>query len=519
MPDKTAVESAITVLSEAIRFSNHLPQRAALSFAVERLRDDLAATASVADATLDAGLATWFGVDQPQVPGIEPDELRASMSRVFEAMASDLARRSSILAARASYGIRPEIIAFAHHLEDQARKTELQTNPAGLGVSLHSAARHLTSISTLQGARSEVPANVGHEILSALVKAALPAIAMANHAGQLPAPDYAALAQAGAEAGQLRRFRECLEDISHLLELPQSESGPCDSAAEYVAEIEGLLGSLARTEQERIQHAQARFIAEAELHQYKAVGRKPIPAAYPDNAVIARLTEICSALAPDANPEGEIAFAGDAGNWAWLLGELSKAELESTTPTALTILAEAAGVLAPFADYVAAMAGRYGFEGWSDSYVPVKAVELGAFRAAHALASKIAGLDLSGKAAPSELPSKLFVVNRRSGEYDERSDDIIAAYFDPAIAEAHALAAQAWWDAEIEPLRHSIPPGPAGATAADAFYKKCGESPYDPTQFGSNQRYYSCETVDIDSTPPAGVAALAKTENGSEPDV
>lgn len=155
------------------------------------------------------------------------------------------------------------------------------------------------------------------------------AIAFSNSVPVRQAMDYAVkhLRQLGdpeSKAAQAERYCECLESVCEALELPRSETGPGDDPDAYLAAIEDLREMVGDADRERLRQSQNRFIAEAELHQYKALGRPKISASYPHDATIERLREIASATSDTGT--GEITFAGDIGNWAWLLHELSLTE-------------------------------------------------------------------------------------------------------------------------------------------------------------------------------------------------
>lgn len=60
------------------------------------------------------------------------------------------------------------------------------------------------------------------------------------------------------------RYEDILRSICHLLELPQSESGPCDDSNAYTRAIESLQVDYTTTEAERVEHMKARYKAEAE---------------------------------------------------------------------------------------------------------------------------------------------------------------------------------------------------------------------------------------------------------------
>ena len=78
-----------------------------------------------------------------------------------------------------------------------------------------------------------------------------------------------------AEAGEvaelrltLERYEDCLRTVCHHLELPQSESGPCDDPSRYDRALEALLVDLATTEAERKLASERRFRAEAALQPF-----------------------------------------------------------------------------------------------------------------------------------------------------------------------------------------------------------------------------------------------------------
>lgn len=58
-------------------------------------------------------------------------------------------------------------------------------------------------------------------------------------------------------------YCDLLMSICSMMELPRSESGPCDDIGEYERAFEGLRTDLAKTEAERVDHANARWKAEA----------------------------------------------------------------------------------------------------------------------------------------------------------------------------------------------------------------------------------------------------------------
>lgn len=67
---------------------------------------------------------------------------------------------------------------------------------------------------------------------------------------------------------RLERYDDCLRTVCHHLELPQSDSGPCDDPSRYDRALEGLLADLAKTEAERKLAADRRFRAEAALQPF-----------------------------------------------------------------------------------------------------------------------------------------------------------------------------------------------------------------------------------------------------------
>lgn len=75
------------------------------------------------------------------------------------------------------------------------------------------------------------------------------------------------VAEANASYAEASGFRDILMSICALLELPRSESGPCDDVNAYEQVIEGLKDDLARTETERVEHSTARYKAEADLQR------------------------------------------------------------------------------------------------------------------------------------------------------------------------------------------------------------------------------------------------------------
>jgi hypothetical protein len=64
-------------------------------------------------------------------------------------------------------------------------------------------------------------------------------------------------------------YTDILRSICGLLELPHSESGPCDGMGYYTRAIEGLQVDLAKTEADRVEHSTARYKAEAEVERLK----------------------------------------------------------------------------------------------------------------------------------------------------------------------------------------------------------------------------------------------------------
>lgn len=76
------------------------------------------------------------------------------------------------------------------------------------------------------------------------------------------APYQQQLKEVSAERDQ---YHDLLMSICAMLELPRSESGPCDDVNAYERVVEGLKSDLANTEAERAEHSTARYKAEADL--------------------------------------------------------------------------------------------------------------------------------------------------------------------------------------------------------------------------------------------------------------
>jgi hypothetical protein len=87
-------------------------------------------------------------------------------------------------------------------------------------------------------------------------------LALANQT--LAASDRAHMTKIEQLQREVDLYTDILRSICGLLELPHSESGPCDGVGYYTRAIENLQVDLARTEAERVEHSRARYKAEAE---------------------------------------------------------------------------------------------------------------------------------------------------------------------------------------------------------------------------------------------------------------
>jgi hypothetical protein len=94
-------------------------------------------------------------------------------------------------------------------------------------------------------------------------------LALANQT--LAASDRAHMAKIEQLQREVDLYTDILRSICGLLELPHSESGPCDGVGYYTRAIEGLQVDLAKTEAERAEHATARYKAEAEAERLKGL--------------------------------------------------------------------------------------------------------------------------------------------------------------------------------------------------------------------------------------------------------
>jgi chromosome segregation ATPase len=97
-------------------------------------------------------------------------------------------------------------------------------------------------------------------------------LALANQT--LAASDRAHMAKIEQLQREVDLYTDILRSICRLLELPHSESGPCDGVGHYTRAIESLQTDLAKTEAERVEHSRARYKAEAEIEQLKGVIRE-----------------------------------------------------------------------------------------------------------------------------------------------------------------------------------------------------------------------------------------------------
>ncbi len=76
---------------------------------------------------------------------------------------------------------------------------------------------------------------------------------------------YALAAEVATLRGERDTTHDCLRIVCHHLELPQSESGPCDDASAYDHALEAADRLYRETQAERDTHAKARWEAEAEV--------------------------------------------------------------------------------------------------------------------------------------------------------------------------------------------------------------------------------------------------------------
>jgi hypothetical protein len=94
-------------------------------------------------------------------------------------------------------------------------------------------------------------------------------LALANQT--LAASDRAHMTKIEQLQREVDLYTDILRSICGLLELPHSESGPCDGVGYYTRAIEGLQVDLAKTEAERVEHSQARYKAEAETERWHRI--------------------------------------------------------------------------------------------------------------------------------------------------------------------------------------------------------------------------------------------------------